>query len=193
MQMKYFALTWQEVILDVETVHSLKVTPQNRRRDDIGDISHLIAALFDGMQYFKSRFKIFLVRLVPLRHARIEVPAVVVEARVRRDQFLDFLLRLRFQLRETDYHVGHLHPGVVNVVLDIDDVTGGAQQAHEGVAQNGVAQMPNMRGFVGIDAGVLDQNLAAHIGRAFARMAQNANNGFDWPAPRPQRRASVGH
>ena len=39
--------------------------------------------------------------------------------------------------------------------------TGVAQDAAEGVAENGVAQMADVRGFIGIDAGVLDH----HLGR----------------------------
>ncbi len=46
----------------------------------------------------------------------------------------------------------------------------GAQQAHEGIAEDGVAQMADVRGLVGIDAGVLDQNFAADVGCAFAGM-----------------------
>jgi hypothetical protein len=34
------------------------------------------------------------------------------------------------------------------------------QQTHERVAENGVAQMPDVRRLVGIDAGVLDQNFS---------------------------------
>ena len=54
-------------------------------------------------------------------------------------------------------------------------MTGGAQQANERVAQDGVAQVSNVRGFVGIDRGVLDQNLAADVGRAFAGMAEGSD------------------
>ena len=113
-------------------------------------------------------FRRCLVLLVPLRDARIEVPAVVVEARRGSDQRGDVLLRFLLQLDEADNDVGNLHAGVVDVVLDIDGVTGGAQQAHEGIAEDGVAQMADVRGLVGIDAGVLDQNFAADIGCAFA-------------------------
>ncbi len=192
--MEDLALARQEVVLDVEPVHGLQVTPQNRRRDQIGDISHLISALLDGMQHFKSHFKILLVLLVPLRDPRIEVPAVVIEARVRRDQLRDLLLRLLLQARETDDDIGHLHSGVVNVVLDVDRVTCRAQQSHEGVAENGVAQVPDVRRFVGIDAGVLDQNLAAHVGRAFALMIRQFQAALcHEPAPSPPRRASGAH
>ena len=41
----------------------------------------------------------------------------------------------------------------------------GAQQPHERVAENGIAQVADVRRFVGIDAGVLDQNLARKLRR----------------------------
>ena len=71
---------------------------------------------------------------------------------------------------ETDDHVRNLHAGVVDVVLDVDGVSGSAQQADKGVAEDGVAQMADVRRLVGIDAGVLDQNLAAHVGGALRRV-----------------------
>ena len=62
-----------------------------------------------------------------------------------------------FKVEEADDHVGDLNAGVVDVVLHVDLLPGGAQQAHKGVAEDGVAQVADVRGLVGIDAGVLDQ------------------------------------
>ena len=62
-------------------------------------------------------------------------------------------------MQKAHHHIGHLHAGVVDVVLHIDLLPGSAQQADECVAQNGVAQMSDVRGLVGIDAGVLDQRM----------------------------------
>jgi hypothetical protein len=61
---------------------------------------------------------------------------------------------------EADNYVGYLHARVVDVVLNIDFPARSAQQPHKRVAKNGVAQVTDVRGLVGIDAGVLDQNLA---------------------------------
>ena len=110
---------------------------------------------------------------------------------MRGDQLLNLLLRLALQANESDHHVGHLHAGVVDVVLHVDGVPGGAQQANKSVAQNGVAQMPDVRRLVGIDAGVLDQNLAANVGSAFAvsgRLSVAVSRSQQFAAP--QRRAS---
>ncbi len=62
-------------------------------------------------------------------------------------------------LLKADYDVGDLDAGVVNVVLHVDFVAGGAQQPHERVAQNGVTQMADVRSLVGVDAGVLDEGV----------------------------------
>ena len=40
-----------------------------------------------------------------------------------------------------------------------------AKQTHHSVAQDGVAHMTDVRGFVGIDAGVLDDNATGLAGR----------------------------
>ena len=63
-------------------------------------------------------------------------------------------------MQKPNHHIRDLHAGVVDVVLHIDFAASKSQQADKRVAQNGVAQMPNMRSFVGIDTGVLDQNLS---------------------------------
>jgi hypothetical protein len=54
-----------------------------------------------------------------------------------------------------------LNAGVVDVVLHADLVAGlvgvGAEQALEGVAEDGVAQVTNVGSLVRVDAGVLDK------------------------------------
>ena len=63
-------------------------------------------------------------------------------------------------MSESNDHICDLHSGIVDIVLNVDFPALKAQQAHERVAQNGIAKMSNMRSLVGINAGVLDQNLA---------------------------------
>src|SRR5271157_4099401 len=81
-------------------------------------------------------------------------------------------------MNKADHHVGHLDSGVVDVVLHIDHMSGGPEQADERVAEDGVTQMPDMRGLVGIDAGVLDENLASHIRRALCGVVSYGEGGF---------------
>ena len=63
-------------------------------------------------------------------------------------------------MRKADNDVGHLNAGVVDVVLNVDFPAGKAQQPYKGVAEDRIAQMTDVRGLVGIDARMLDQNLA---------------------------------
>ena len=62
---------------------------------------------------------------------------------------------------EADDDVGDLDAGVVDVVLDADLVAAlvgvGAEEALEGVAEDGVAEVADVRGLVRVDAGVLDE------------------------------------
>ena len=76
--------------------------------------------------------------------------------------------RLAFEMEEADDHVGDLDAGVVDVVLHVDFLAGGAEQADECVAEDGVAQVADVRGLVGIDAGVLDQCMERLSGRSRA-------------------------
>ena len=46
-------------------------------------------------------------------------------------------------------------------------MSGSAKQANERIAQDGVTQVSDMSGLVGIDAGVFDQNLPGHVRRTF--------------------------
>ena len=72
-------------------------------------------------------------------------------------------------MEEADDHIGNLDAGVVNVVLNVDLVAGGAEHAHKGVAEDGVAQVANVGGLVGIDACVLDEDVVAMRGRGRPR------------------------
>ena len=106
------------------------------------------------MQSLAALFQILFVLLVPLRGAGIHIPADVIEARLRR-QGANLGLGFFLQMHEADHHVGHLHAGVVNVVLHRHLRAVRSQQPHKAIAQDSVAQMPHVRRLVGIDAGVL--------------------------------------
>src|ERR1019366_2068463 len=80
-QAKDLAFAREEVVLDVEAVHGLQMTAQYGRRDQFCDPSHVIATVLDGMQSFKSNFKILFVFFVPPRDPRVEVPTVIIKTR----------------------------------------------------------------------------------------------------------------
>ena len=101
---------------------------------------------------------VLLIGLVPLRNPGIQIPAVIVETR-QPGESLNLCAGFLFQMGEADHDIGDLHTGVVDIVLNIDFPARMPQQADEGVAENGVAQMSDVRGFVRINAGVFNQDL----------------------------------
>src|SRR4030095_11296438 len=61
---------------------------------------------------------------------------------------------------QAHHDVGHLNPGIVEVVLDLDFVPQETKTSDERVTQGGVAQMPDVSRLVGVDIGVFDDDLA---------------------------------
>ncbi len=60
---------------------------------------------------------------------------------------------------EADDDIGNLNARVIDVILDVNRIAAGAQQANESVAENGVAQVPDVRGLVRVDGAMLDEDL----------------------------------
>ncbi len=87
--------------------------------------------------------------------------------------------RFFFEVQEADHDVGNLDAGVVNVVLHVDLVAGGAEQADERVAEDGVAQVADVRGLVGVDARCVRRarGLARTAGGASAWATKRAAGG----------------
>ena len=63
-------------------------------------------------------------------------------------------------MQKANHDVGYLHAGVVDVVLNVDLVSRGAEQTHKRITEDGVAQMADVRGLVGIDGGMLHKHMA---------------------------------
>ena len=121
---------------------------------------------------------------VELAHARVEVPAVVVELA---GDPLDLGERLLLEVQEAHHDVGHLDAGVVDVVLDAHVEAAVAQQPHERVAEAGVAQVADVGGLVGVDARVLDDHVPRASGRREpARRASGAGRAARLPRSQEQ-------
>ena len=88
----------------------------------------------------------------------VKVPAVIIELRPG-NQVANFGGGFLLDVEKAENHVGDLYSGVINIILHFHVVAGVAQQARESVSQDGVAKVPDVRGFIGIDAGVLDDSL----------------------------------
>ncbi len=190
--MQDFAFAREEVVLDAEAEHGFKMAAKDGGGDQVGDFGGFVAAVLDEVQrveaellarglLFGSAFG------VPLRGAGVEIPAVVVDALDliavcgrgrphdsrsgdRRygklfNDLADFGSGFLLQVQESYDHIGDLDSGVVDVVLYIDLVAGGAEQADKRVAKDGVAQVADVRGLVGIDGGVLYEHMALRVRR----------------------------
>ncbi len=176
MQVQNLAFARKKVVFDVEPVHRFEMPAQNCGRNQLGNRGDLASGVFDGVQRLQPHLLVLLVGFVPLRNPGIEIPTVVVEARLPAES-LDFCAGLFFDVRKSNHHIGNLHAGVVDVVLNIDFPARIAQQPDERVPENGIAQMPDVRSFVRIDARVLDQNLAGEcVGRWIVIRAQGGSH-----------------
>src|SRR5216683_2778417 len=168
-QAEDLALAGQEVVLDAEALHGFEMAAEDCGGDEIGDGGGLVASGLEGVEGVEANLlaggELRGVGGVPLRDARVEVPAVEVDALVRLhelgEEFASAIEGLAFEMDEADDDIGYLHAGVVDVVLDADLVAAlvvvGAKEALEGVAEDGVTEVADMRGLVGVDAGVLDE------------------------------------
>ena len=84
-EVQNLALAGQKVVRNVETQHGFKVHAQNRGRDQLGDLRCIVAAGFDLVERGVAQglaLLVFFVAacVVPLRDARVHVPAEVIEA-----------------------------------------------------------------------------------------------------------------
>ncbi len=157
-QMENLALAGEHIVLDAQAEHRVQMRQDDGVGDDVGQIRDRARAGFDGVQCFAAPGQRFRIGFVVRRSSGVEIPAEIVEARLRR-QRSDLLGRLLLQVVKSHHHVGDLHAGVVDVVLHFDALAQRAQHAHEGIAQRRIPQMADMGSLVRIDIGVLDDDL----------------------------------
>ena len=84
-EVKDFALTRKEVVLDAKAEHGFKMAAEDGGGDEVGDFGGVVAAVLDEVQGVEAQLfarGLFLVGAlaVPLRGAGVEIPAVVVDA-----------------------------------------------------------------------------------------------------------------
>ena len=159
MQVKNFALARQEVVLNVEAIHGFEMALQDGNRNQVGNLP-LFRCSLPRSRAASRRAPAGSTCLLHTNARRAHRdPSIVIEAGRGGERF-DLRARLLLDVQESNHHVGDLHSGVVDVVLDVHFPARKAQQADERVAEDGVAQVADMRGLVGIDAGMLDQDFA---------------------------------
>jgi hypothetical protein len=160
---KNFAFASEQVVGNSETSHGFQVQADDGVGDDLRDFGFFAAVFFDGFQSSSPQFRrAGFVFFKKVRNFGVEIPAVVVEAVLHGRHFHADGTE-PFHVEETNHDVGDLHAGVVDVVLDLDRMAGVAQDTGHGVAEDGVSYMPDVRGFIGIDAGVFDDHLSGYF------------------------------
>jgi hypothetical protein len=132
--------------------------------DEVREIGGGVLAPLDVVERRRAYLEPLFVLFVPLRDAGVKIPALVVEP-PRVGNLPDLVEGLAFELAESDRHVRHLDTGVVDVVLDFDRAPQEAKQPAERVTESGIPKMPDVGGLVRVDRRVLDDGLAAGIGR----------------------------
>ncbi len=138
--LEHFAFPWHDVVGDPEPVHRSKQGFEIPHCHVFGHLRDRTAAGLDGVLCLgaEREFLGVLASLgiaVPVPHADagIEIPAVVVE---RVGNRLDLFKGVRLEMKETDDDVGNLDTGVVDVILDLDPVTGRAQDSYDRIAEH---------------------------------------------------------
>jgi hypothetical protein len=61
---------------------------------------------------------------------------------------------------QSDDNISDLHARIVDVVLDFNLAASGLKNPYKGVSDRGVSEMADVRGFIRIDVGVFDDDLA---------------------------------
>ena len=179
--MKDLALPRQQVVLDAKALHGLEMRPHDGVRHQVRQFGQFSFTRLDRVQRLLPPLERLGIALIVSRSAGIKVPAQVVEPLARiADQAAHFHRRFSFEKVEPHHHVCYLNAGVVDVVLHFDRAARGPQHAHECVAEDGVADVADVRGLVRIDVGVLDDDLPGR--RRLARRASAAEQRLAVPA-----------
>ena len=128
------------------------------------------------LQDFAAKREAGFIFLEERGHAGVEIPAVVIESR-RGGQRAHFGGRFLFDVKKAEDHIGDLNSGVIDIILHFDLCARMAQQAHKSIAKHGVAQVADVRGFIGIDVGVLDDDFARASGGRDRRLMRRRIRG----------------
>ena len=157
----------KQIVGDADPAHRRDVLRDDRRGDLLGRGGAEVAPFLHRVERLRPKALRLRPLLVFAPHVRVHVPAEVAERSISRparigapDRAVDLLQRPPPDVEEADDHVGDLNARVVDVVLHLDRAAGVAEAPHEGVAEHRVAKVADVRGFVGVDVRVLDDDLA---------------------------------
>ena len=162
--MQDVALAGQDVVVHVDPTHRGEMAPDDLHRDCFSHLRRLVVALFDLLQPLRAGLVFGIVLFVKTRRLGVEVPAVEIELSSRMfDQRPNFGEGSLLDVDEPHDDVGHLHAGVIDIVLDLNLTPCKPKDSDEGVSDHGVSQMADMSCLVRVDVRVLDDNLAVRL------------------------------
>ena len=78
-QVKDVALARQKIVPDINTGHCPKVTPHDGHSYSFGHARRIVVAFFNFLQRRSAQAIIWIFLFVEVCHARVNIPAVVVE------------------------------------------------------------------------------------------------------------------
>src|SRR6266481_7198584 len=170
MQMQNFRFAREQIVTDTQTFHRVEDLLDVARGYIVSQLSDGIVSCFDGMQDFNAQLKTIRIWLTcaaafPIEGANpcVEVPAVIIKRDSRGKgtvKRLDVGERQPFDVHKAHHDISDLDSRVVNVVLDFDAISCRLKYPYKRIAEHSIADVPDVRGLVGIDAGVLDHQLS---------------------------------
>ena len=163
-QLQNGALRRQQVVLDIDACHGLEMTAYDGLGDDCSQGPFGGLVLLDGLQRVLTKMDALAILRIELRHAGVDIPAKVVET-LFRDQRGHFFGRHVLEVQESHQDVRDLDSGIVDIVLHFHVRTRVAKRPNECVAEGGVTEVADVSGFVGVDVGMLDDDLLGHAAR----------------------------
>src|SRR5688572_1801214 len=103
----------QQVVVHIQSRHRLQMAANDALGNEMRDLRGLIAAMLDVVQRSGAYLQAVLVDVVPLRDARVEIPAVIIEASGIGDA-TNVVEVLALELSEPDDDIGNLNARVVD-------------------------------------------------------------------------------
>ncbi len=165
-QLQDVAFSRQHVVTCADAIHRLEMVLNHPSRDVSGELGGLVTAFFHCLEARRAMLETFRIGFVPLGDLGVKIPRNVIEPlaafaqRGFRVALEHVVQTLAADVPEADDQVGDLDARVVDVVLHLDFPSEPLEETHQGVAEDGVAQMADVGRLVRVDVRVLDDDLA---------------------------------
>ena len=122
--MQNLAFARQYVVDHAQPAHRAQMAEYDRVGHHVSQVGKLTVALLDGMQHLMTPgFLIFRMIFEMLRDSGVNVPAEIVEA-IATGKLRHFGRALPFKMPEAANDIGHLHAGVIDIVLHFGSLSG---------------------------------------------------------------------